>query len=226
MENMTPLWFILFLAIAAGAGYLFGLLDSKVTGSLKKGAEEKEKEKEARLGEVTALSLNVDPAQKLHLDLDGARLLFESITPEQRRRLIQLLSQIRPFIEGGAVAPAPKEPMRTPITAPPGAMLVPDIRETPKVDIIKGMRIAIESSVIKKMPEEKPISIVALIDKVLQKRLMGTPLALREIRMEEGPIGEVIVCVGKQKFDGIDAVPDAEVQSAIRAAIEEWNKSQ
>jgi hypothetical protein len=65
---------------------------------------------------------------------------------------------------------------------------------------------------------------VAQIDEILQERLAGTPLAVRGIRLQEAPDGGVIVLVGLQRFEGIDAVPDSEIKAAIRQAVAEWEK--
>lgn len=222
MENMSLGSLIIFIIIAAVAGYLFGIFDSKVTSSLKKGIEEGEKEKQERLGEVTALGLQVDAAQNMHVDLDGARIKPETISPEQRRRMIQLINILRPYIEGGQIAPAPKpEPIRS--SASPAVIVIPEVREPPRIDPLKGMRLALESSVSLK-EEEKPSGIIALIDQVLQRKLAGTAFAGREIKLEAGDVGEVIVCIGMNKYKGIDAVPDETIKQIIKDAIAEWNK--
>jgi hypothetical protein len=63
---------------------------------------------------------------------------------------------------------------------------------------------------------------VAQIDSVLQTRLAGTPLAEKGIRLQESPEGGVLVWVGVEKYGGIDDVPDAQIKTALRAAIAEW----
>jgi hypothetical protein len=65
---------------------------------------------------------------------------------------------------------------------------------------------------------------VAQIDAVLQARLAGTPLASRGIRLAEALHGGAIVFVGTTQYDGVDRVPDSEIQEAIRGAIAEWEK--
>jgi hypothetical protein len=64
-----------------------------------------------------------------------------------------------------------------------------------------------------------------MIDDFLQKRLAVSPLANREIHLEEGALGEVVVFVGKERFAGVEAVSNPEIQSIIRAAIKDWEKS-
>jgi hypothetical protein len=65
---------------------------------------------------------------------------------------------------------------------------------------------------------------VAQIDAILQVRLAGSPLAERGIRLSEALHGGAIVFVGTHQYDGVDAVPDPEIQGAIRAAIKEWEE--
>jgi hypothetical protein len=63
-----------------------------------------------------------------------------------------------------------------------------------------------------------------MIDEVLQTKLSGTQLMDKAIRLEDGPMGEVIVCVGSQRYDGVGAVPDPEIRDIIKAAITEWER--
>jgi len=67
-------------------------------------------------------------------------------------------------------------------------------------------------------------SIVMQIDDVLQEMLPASKLAGSAIRLTEEPRAGVIVWLGLQRYEGIDAVPDAAVQALIRAAVKEWEK--
>jgi hypothetical protein len=70
----------------------------------------------------------------------------------------------------------------------------------------------------------KSKSITAQIDDILQERVANTPLEGRGIRLLEAPDGRVVVFVGIENYDGVDAVPDVDVRYAIRAAVTEWEK--
>jgi hypothetical protein len=63
---------------------------------------------------------------------------------------------------------------------------------------------------------------VSQIDAILQARLAGTPLEERGVFLSQSSEGGVIVFVGLTRYNAIDDVPDAEIKSAIRAAIAEW----
>lgn len=139
-----------------------------------------------------------DDAGALRLELDNVRPASPAaLTPEQRRRIVALLTQVRPWLEGGPVAPA-----------------APGLRSAPAA-----------AKVIEPPPPPPSKSIVGQINDVLQARLVGTPLASRQIRLAETLSGGVRVFIGMQSYEGIDAVPDPEVVAAIRAAIAEWEKN-
>ena len=67
-------------------------------------------------------------------------------------------------------------------------------------------------------------SIVAQIDAILQERLKGTSLAQRGIRLVDQSDQGMAVVIGLNRYEELDAVPDAEVQAAIRAAVAEWER--
>jgi hypothetical protein len=67
-------------------------------------------------------------------------------------------------------------------------------------------------------------SIVAQIDEVLQEMLAESNLANSAIRLAEEPRHGVIVWVGLQRHEGIDAVPDEAVRAVIRSAVKEWER--
>jgi hypothetical protein len=70
--------------------------------------------------------------------------------------------------------------------------------------------------------EAAPGSIVTQIDELLQASLEDTPFAGRGIRLSESPGGGMVVAVGLESYESIEAVPDAEVRAAIRKAVVDW----
>jgi len=162
----------------------------------------------------------------LTLDLDGVRANTSALTADQRKRLIEMLTVIRPWLEGKpAPAPAaplppaqpqPAVPAPTPIASRPASQSLPS---QPAISPT-GPRPATIAK--EDRPSAPATSIVAQIDSVLQERLAGTPLEDRGVFLAQSPDGGVMVYVGLTKYMAIDDVPDAEVKAAIRAAITEW----
>ncbi len=67
-------------------------------------------------------------------------------------------------------------------------------------------------------------SIAAQIDEILQEKLAGLPDEKRAIRLMELPGKGMVVMVGLDHYDGVDAVPDPEVQNLIRECVREWEQ--
>ena len=65
---------------------------------------------------------------------------------------------------------------------------------------------------------------VGQIEAILQKKVVGTPLADLGIHLTEAPQGGVTVLVGVKRYAGVGEVPDPQVQAVIKAAIVEWEK--
>lgn len=164
----------------------------------------------------TLLRLSLDATEHTCLDMDGQRVDTSRMEPQQRKRLIDLMVLMRPWIESGPVAPrsqpsqapAPAAPPRPVATPPPGP---PPAAATPPPGT------ATEAT-------SAPTTMVGQIDAILQSRLVGTPLATRGIRLVESMQGGAMVMVGLTRYPGVGDVPDPEVQAAIRAAIAEWEK--
>lgn len=225
---------ITYLAIAGIAllamffGYGFGLFEGRNQGYKKRQKEEAVNKAETPAPEPVTVTVD-DPGMLrikneggyLSLDLDGSRVDTTALTADERKRLIEMLSLMRPWLEGKPV-PAPQsqspsafQPQQSaPLTSPPPAAPRP-VTSPPA-----GPRPATIAR------EDRPVapagSIVTQIDTVLQSRLAGTPLEDRGIFLAQSPEGGVMVYVGLTKYMGIEDVPDPEVKAAIRAAIAEW----
>ncbi|MBK9925942.1 MAG: hypothetical protein IPP66_11715 [Anaerolineales bacterium] len=135
-------------AIALIIGWVLGYFDSnKRTADKIKKAEETAKfaveSAEARLAQVTSKAAESptlpyavdDPGLMriknengiLTLDLDGERMIPNALTAEQRKRLIEMLNAIRPWLEGKpAIAPAtmPASPLPPMPTTPIGSIAI------------------------------------------------------------------------------------------------------
>jgi len=210
--------------------YIFGIYEGRGQGYKKRKAEEAQEKKENPAPPVKPATITIDDPglmriknenATLTLDLDGTRVNTSSLSADQRKRLIEMLSLIRPWLEGKP-APAPT-PAATPPPQPvaPAPAAPPPITPTsaayPVQSTPKPVTIAKEDR-----PSAPATSIVGQIDSVLQARIAGTPLEERGVFLSQSPEGGVMVYVGLTKYQALDDVPDPEIKAAIRAAITEW----
>lgn len=230
-------------------GWAIGFFDSNRNSSKKiKQAEElsqiamqeaKDKiaQAEAQLAAVVnATSVTVDDPGLLRiknengaltLDLDGTRVNPIALYPEQRKRLIEMLNVMRPWLENKPVsAPASVTPPPPPSQAMPSPVNVASASSKPVPPRPAPVQLSTPVSATKKedAPVAAPTTMVGQINAILQSRIANTKLADLGVTMIESPSGGVYVYVGLNKFEGIDAVPDEDVKAAIRASIAEWEK--
>jgi len=213
--------------------YIFGLFEGRGQGRKMRAAEEAQEKKEKTpepAKPATPATIKVDDPGLMRiknengyltLDLDGARVDTSSLSADQRKRLIEMLGLIRPWLEGKpAPAPVATTPVApTPITPTSQAPLKP-IAPASSINPLTTPKPGTMSK--EDRPSAPATSIVGQIDSVLQMRLAGTPLEERGVFLAQSPDGGVMVYVGLTKYMGIDDVPDAEIKAAIRAAITEW----
>lgn len=216
--------------------YLFGLFEGRGQGYKRRKAEEEQEKKEQHPAPVKTETVTVDDpgilrikqeAGSFTLDLDGTRLNPISLTSLQRRRLIEVLNIIRPWLEGKPTAPASPKPSAPP---PPPATVEDRLSAIGSTPTPPPGRPAAPPPASPRpsasAKEDRPVapanSIVGQIDSILQSRLEGTPLEEKGIFLAQSPEGGVIVYVGLTRYNGIDDVPDPEIRSAIRSAIAEW----
>lgn len=235
--NLTP---ILIPLAALLVGWAIGFFDSNLRTSKKikqaeesakaaiEAAENKVAEAQAKLTEISGTRHDPDLLRvknengRLTLDLDGARVDTSNLTANQRKRLIEMLNAMRPWLEG---KPAPA-PMTTPPPPPAPAPAPSPIASPPPQPAARASAAKPEPLPKKKddKPEAAPTSIVEQINVILQARIADTPLATRGVILMESATGGVNIYIGVDKYEGVDAVPDEEVKKAIRAAIDEWEK--
>jgi hypothetical protein len=227
----------LYILLAGGLaimffGYFFGLFEGRGQGYKKGKAEAVEKEKEELLEGATPpgpAPIALEPEDpgvlrlkeqdgRLRLDLDGNLVDAETISPAQRKRLIEVLSRMRPWIEARTAAASPASTAAPARTAPPQPRPAP--APTPRSP--EPVPPAVVAT-----PNDEPSSartMVGQINDILQKSIAGTSLASRGIKLQEAPGGGVVVIVGLERYGGVADVPDPEVQAALRAAIAIWER--
>jgi len=67
-------------------------------------------------------------------------------------------------------------------------------------------------------------SIAEQVDEILQEMLEESPLRSKAIRLLELPQKGMVVMIGLEQYQGVEAVPDEEVRSLIRSAAAEWER--
>lgn len=173
-------------------------------------------------GDVEILRAWRDRSGKAWLEMDGLRLEDKNaLQPGQKTRLLQLVLDLRPWLDVPPAAAASAAP--APAAAPrPQVQEVP--RPAPRLSIFSPHLPRASSKPEAEPPKLGLKSIVEQIDEELQRKLSGTTFEEKEIRLLEGASGAVIVQIGGKRFEGIEAVPDAEIKALIRQAVAEWEK--
>ena len=104
------------LVLGAIVGYVGAILESRLTKSLDdaRGSTDSNDPKPDAFGVLQApalhvmnhdiLEVSVDANLLLHLSLDGISLEPDGLTAEQRARLVNIIVQIRPWIDGKTVS--------------------------------------------------------------------------------------------------------------------------
>ena len=212
-------------------GYFFGLFEGRGQGYKNRKKEEADEKKNqpvplppanppAPSDETSILNVSMDDAGMLRLKLDGQQTDTTALDPEKRKRLIAILTQIRPWLEAPRAAASPARPQPASVSGtPPVSTPKPAPAQTPSLAPRTAAPPPVEND------EDEPVgpqSIVMQINSVLQMRLVGTPLASKGIRLQESLDGGVLVWVGMQKFEGVEDVPDETIKAALKSAISEW----
>ena len=233
--------------------YLFGLFEGRGQGYKKRKAEEEQEKKEQPAPKPETVTVD-DPGLlriknengSLILDLDGTRANTSSLSAAQRKRLIEMLTVMRPWLEGKPdAAPAPPAPppagptleSRLYAVSTPPPTKAPDQSQPKPFDQTQGKPVSVPSSAPPAVPTSPPSTIakedrpslaansmIGQIDAILQSRLVGTPLEDRGVFLAQSPEGGVNVYVGLTRYMGIDEIPDPEIKAIIRAAIAEWER--
>ncbi len=237
----TPFLYVLIgIILGAAIGWAIGFFDSNNRTAKKIEAAESKvelmtRENEMKVSQSAQQIADGSPASQnpqddpglLRLKNVNGRFVLEvdktpvsvPLSPEKKKRLIELVTVIRPWLEGG-------QPSQT--ASQPAASIPAASDPTQTAVFLSGRSLSQSLPPLPKVPEvEKDIatlSIVAQIDTVLQARLMNTPLEKNGIRLQESIKGDLEVYVGMKKFELVEDIPDETIKAAIRAAIAEWEK--
>lgn len=145
------------------------------------------------------------------------------LSASQRNRLQQALNELQAFLSAPAVPAMPVDGKPAHSSWIPPASAGSESRSQPGLNPIDVLSRAVQAET-KVKPVEK--SIAAQIDEILQEKLEVSPLQGRAIRLMELPGKGMVVLVGLDQYDGVDAVPDPEIRDLIRACVAEWEKKE
>lgn len=145
----------------------------------------------------------------------------DDIHPEQVEQLNTAITELCNWL--GQTPPAPPLAAKVPAFLGNEPVSPPKITPPTRRGPLEILRNSLEADVRSAM-KSTPKSLAAQVDDVLQEMLAGSNLAGRGIRIMDTPSADLVVMVGLNKYDGIDAVPDQEVQEIIREAVAEWGK--
>jgi hypothetical protein len=229
-------WTILGWIAALIFVYVFGLFEGRGQGYKRRKAEEEQQKKEQPPAEPERITVDdpgllriKDENGSYALDLDGRRVNPNALSPNQRKRLIEVLNIMRPWLEGRsapAAAPTMTAPPPPPAPIPVSAAHDKSASVPPAISSAPASPQPTSPGPATIAKDDRPAapanSIVTQIDNILQARLAGTPLEERGIFLTQSPEGGVAVYVGLTRYHGVDEVPDPEIKAAIRAAIAEW----
>jgi len=217
------------LVLAAFIGILVGLLLALIFRNDAKTnpGENPLPKKYIDQGYTEATRLYYSPASKKSItQLDGDFYFdFDALTPEQKKRILRFLQAWKEWcgqgeqvqaIEHKEVAPVVEE---TPI---PGSLEKPaPIQPAEKVLAAAPV---LATPVPASQRPGKPQTIVEQINDILEEIAANSPEKKRGIRLVDNGHEGVLVWVGIEKFNGVDAVPYPEVQALIKAAVTRWEE--
>lgn len=226
---MNNLLFLFVIAlISVGAGVAIGVLISSLR--TEKPVDSSQGKSRENLIE-TARIMQDRKTGSLFLEVHGKTLQDPSdISASQRQQLTTQVQMLLNWLKPSQ-AEMPGVPAEAPI--PPGSSQTTSetpvvLPEMPPVVTKMGPIDLLARSI---SPEARPVtrgpqSIVAQIDEILQSKLADSPLAERGIRLMEMPNKGLVVMVGLQQYEEVDAVPDPEIRALIRQSVDEWEKTQ
>ena len=129
----------------------------------------------------------------------------------------QVQAAPQPLTEQQSSQAQPVQQVTTLREQPPDGQVPPPVRP---VSIITG---AVPPPGI---ADTKPKTMVQQIDAVLKELAAGTAMEVHGLSLTEDPRRGVVVWIGATSYEGIDSVPDPEIQKFIRSAVAEWEHRQ
>ncbi len=202
-------WTILAWIAAVIFVYVFGIFEGRGQGYKKRKAEEEEEKKQNKQGQQPAAESEKvmvdDPGLlriknengSISLDLDGARVNTSSLSAEERKRLIELLNVMRPWLESKS-APAPTKSASASVDSRLDSVSAPPPAAPKPVSSPPPARKKDEKA------EAAPMTMVGQINEILQAHIVNTKFSTQGVTLLESPSGGVNVYVGIDRYEGIE----------------------
>lgn len=144
----------------------------------------------------------------------------QDLNEEQKHKLLQILTNLVQVLGGtplSAKGTSSFEP-----ASPLSNLKSQKSHEVPELDVVDVLSQAMIMEVEDDKAEEEQFSIVRQIDEILQKKLRASALENKAVRLIELPNKGMVVMVGTQQYDSVEAVPHEEIRSLIRESVREW----
>jgi hypothetical protein len=238
---------VIMLAVAALClGFLIGFF---LKGFLNRGSQDKSEESSS---ERKPPNRNFDEVAHLWQDRRDGRLIFQvdneffkrssDLTKKEKNILLKIVMDFYQWLEPTSkIKPANPEQTPTPedastpeptIELPPPSLMnntamvasdpQPSEQKRPSFSPVSMIKQALESDVsLSAIPAE---SIVVQIDAILQEKLNEAEMQKWAVRLVEFPNRGMVVMVGLEQYDEIDAIPYERVRKMIREAVTEWEQ--
>ena len=125
---------------------------------------------------------------------------------------------------------APAQPVEDPSVLPSflDQQIEPPAENAEAEDPKKRKRVGLIGALTRALGTDAPskrmvtVSIAVQVNAILQKKLKDTPLESRGICLMELPGQDMVVIIGPDQFDSVNAVPDDEIRGVIQSAVNEW----
>jgi hypothetical protein len=141
---------------------------------------------------------------------------------KQRNRLALAMDDLEAWV-GPLPQPAPAPASPPALTAPQAPLTFqPGSAPASRPISLNPLEIFVPGSQHKADTRLK--SLAEQIDEVLQEQLKNNPFAYPEIRLMDSPSKGLLVQIGGERYEGIDAVPTEELRGVIKGAVKEWER--
>ena len=159
--------------------------------------------------------------------------VFSAVTLEQPSKVEEELDivppseTITPMNEGSTEIPGPAPATLTKeelilLQSITENEIVPEI-SPPSMNLTDVLSRAISPEIVKETPLESK-SIALQVDEILQEKLTSSPFSEHTVRLLELPETGMVVIVDDALYEGVNDVPDPEIQQIIRNSVAEWER--